>query len=47
MSKSSIKTETVLTMTDLTEPTELLAFERRMDGYIITVKIFMCISFVL
>ena len=35
MSKSGIKTETVLTMTDTTEPTELLAFERRLiaDGF--------------
>ena len=47
MSKSSIKTETVLTMTDTTEPTELLAFERRKDGYKVTVKISMCISFLL
>ena len=47
MSKSSIKTETVLTMTDSTEPTELQAFERRKDGYIITVRISMCISVVL
>ena len=47
MSKSSIKTETVLTMTDTTEPTELLAFERRKDGYKVTVKISMCISVVL
>ena len=47
MSKSSIKTETVLTMTDTTEPTELLAFERRKDGYKVTVKSSMCISVVL
>ena len=47
MSKSSIKTETVLTMTDTTEPTELLAFKRRKDGYKVTVKISMCISVVL
>ena len=32
-SKSSIKTKTVLTMTDMTESTELLAFERQKDGY--------------
>ena len=42
MSKSSIKTETVLTMTDT-----LLAFKRRKDGYKVTVKISMCISVVL
>ena len=47
MSKSSIKTETVLTMTDTTEPTELLAFKRQKDGYKVTVKISMCISVVL
>ena len=29
MSKSSIKTKTVLTMTDMTESTELRAFERQ------------------
>ena len=33
MSKSSIKTKTVLTMTDMTESTELLAFKRQKDGY--------------
>ena len=42
MSKSSIKTETVLTMTDMTESTELLAFKRQKDGYKVTVKIFLC-----
>ena len=47
MSKSSIKTETVLTMTNTTEPTEPLAFKRRKDGYKVTVKISMCISVVL
>ena len=47
MSKSSIKTETVLTMTDTTEPTELLAFKRRKDGYKVTVEISMCISVIL
>ena len=47
MSKSSIKTETVLTMTDTTEPTELLAFKRQKDGYKVTVKISICISAVL
>ena len=33
MSKSSIKTKTVLTVTDMTEPNELLAFKRQKDGY--------------
>ena len=33
MSKSSIKTKTVLTMTDMTESTELRAFKRQKDGY--------------
>ena len=47
MSKSSIKTETVLTMTDTTEPTELLAFKRQKDGYKVTVKISLCICVVL
>ena len=47
MSKSSIKTETVLTMTDTTEPTELLAFKRRKDDYKVTVEISMCISVIL
>ena len=32
MSKSSIKTKTVLTMTDMTESTELRVFERQKDG---------------
>ena len=47
MSKSSIKTKTVLTMTDMTESTELLAFKRQKDGYKVTVKISLCISVVL
>ena len=47
MSKSSIKTETVLTMTDMTESTELLAFKRQKDGYKVTVKISLCICVVL
>ena len=47
MSKSCIKTETALTMTDTTEPTELLAFKRQKDGYKVTVKISICISAVL
>ena len=42
MSKSSIKTKTVLTMTNETEPTELLAFKRKKDGYKVTVNIFLC-----
>ena len=33
MSKSSIKTKTVLTMTDMTESIELQAFKRPNDGY--------------
>ena len=40
MSKSSIKTKTVLTMTNMRESTELLAFKRQKDGYKVTVKIF-------
>ena len=47
MSKSSIKTKTVLTMTDMTESTELIAFKRQRDGYKVTVKIFLCICVVL
>ena len=47
MSKSNIKTKTVLTMTDMTESTELLVFKRQNDGYTITVKIFWCICVVL
>ena len=39
MSKSSIKTKTVLTMTDMTESTELLAFKRQKDVYKVTVKV--------
>ena len=39
MSKSSIKTKTALTMTDMTEFTELQAFKRQKDGYKVTVKI--------
>ena len=37
MSKSGIKTKTVLTMTDITESTELLAFKGQDDGYKVTV----------
>ena len=47
MSKSSIKTDTVLTMTDRTESTELQAFNRQKDGYKDTVKISLCICVVL
>ena len=47
MSKSSIRTKTVLTMTDMTESTELLAFKRQKDGYKVTVKISLCICVVL
>ena len=47
MSKSSIKTKTVLTMTDMTESTELLVFKRQNDGYTVTVKISLCICVVL
>ena len=39
MSKSSIKTKTALTMTEMTEFTELQAFKRQKDGYKVTVKI--------
>ena len=49
MSKSSIKIETVLTMTDMTESTEPLAFKRQKDGYKVTVKIllvYLCCSIV-
>ena len=42
MSKSSIKTKTVLTMTNMTKSTELLVFKRQKDGYKVTVKIFLC-----
>ena len=47
MSKSSIKTKTVLTMTDMTKSTELQAFIRQMDGYKVPVKISLCICVVL
>ena len=47
MSKSSIKTKTVLTMTDMTESTELQAFKRQKDEYNVTVKISLCICVVL
>ena len=47
MSKSSIKTKAVLTMTDMTQSTELQAFKRPKDGYKVTVKISLCICVVL
>ena len=47
MSKSSIKTKTVLTMTDMTQSTELQTFIRQKDGYKVTVKISLCICVVL
>ena len=47
MSKSSIKTKTILTMTDRTESTELLAFKRQKDVYKVIVKISLCIWVVL
>ena len=47
ISKSSIKTKTVLTMTDMTQSTELQAFIRQKDGYKVTLKISLCICVVL
>ena len=47
MSTSSIKTKTVLTMTDMTQSTELQAFIRKKDGYKVTVKISLCICVLL
>ena len=47
MSKSSIKTKTVLTMTDMTQSTELQTFIRQKDGYKVTIKISLCICVVL
>ena len=46
MSKSSVKTKTVLTMTDMTESTELLAFKRQKDGHKVTVNIYLYICVV-
>ena len=46
VSKSSMKTKTVLTMTDMTDYTELLAFKRQRDGYKVSVKISLCICVV-
>ena len=47
MSKSSINTKTVLTMTDMTESTELKAFKIQKDCYKVTVKISLCTCVVL
>ena len=47
MSKSSIETKTVLTMTDMTKSTEFQAFIRQKDGYKVTLKISLCICVVL
>ena len=47
MSKISVKTKTVLSMTCKTESTELLAFNRQKDGYKFTVKTSLCIRVVL
>ena len=46
MSKSSIKTKTVLTMIDMTKSIELQAFLRPKDGCKVTVKISLCICVV-
>ena len=47
MSKSSIKTKTVLTMTGMTQSTELQAFIRQKDGYKVPLKMSLCICVVL
>ena len=47
ISKSSMKTKTVLTMTDITESIELQAFIRQKDGHKVTVKMSLCICVVL
>ena len=47
MSKNSIKTKTVLTMTDMTQSTELQAFIRQKIGYKVNVKISLCICVVI
>ena len=47
MSKSNIKTKTVLTMTDITVSTDLQAFKRQKGGYKVTIKIlpvYLCCS---
>ena len=46
ISRSSIKTKIVLTMTDMTQSIELQAFIRQKDGYKVTVKISLCICVV-
>ena len=46
MSKGSIKTKTVLIMTDMTKSTELQSFIRQKDGYKVTVKISLCVCVV-
>ena len=43
MSKSSIKTKTVLIMTDMKNSADLQPFKRQEDGYKVTVKISLCI----
>ena len=43
----TFKTKTVLTMTDMTQSTELQAFIRKNDGYKVPVKISLCICVVL
>ena len=47
LSKSNIKTKTVLTVTDMTESTELQSFKRPKDGYKFTVKNSLCVCVVL
>ena len=47
MLKSSIKTKTALTVTDMTESTELLALKRPKDYNKVTEKISLCICVVL
>ena len=47
MSKSSIKTKTVLTMTNMTESTELQAVKRQKDDWKVAVKISLCTCVVL
>ena len=47
MSKSNIKTKTVLIMTDMTESTELQAFKRQKDNQEVIVKIFLCTCVIL
>ena len=47
MLKSSIKTKTVLTMTNMTESTELQAVKRQKDDWKVAVKISLCTCVVL